>query len=95
VARSTIQDNLKRAAAGLAWPLEDRVTDDALESSVQRVGGRIRIPEAQSEVRAGLAMNPTFTIARLRASRSSDNPTAAAGGERLIDGLRKAGVLEE
>ena len=54
-----------------------------------------RLPEAQSEVRAGLAMNPTFTIARLRASRSSDNPTAAAGGERLIDGLRKAGVLEE
>src|SRR4029077_20141287 len=32
VARSTIQDNLKRAAAaGLAWPLADGVTDEALE----------------------------------------------------------------
>src|SRR3974377_215710 len=32
VARSTIQDNLKRvAAAGLQWPLPDDVTDDALE----------------------------------------------------------------
>ena len=32
VARSTIQDNLKRAAAaGLAWPLADNVTDEALE----------------------------------------------------------------
>ena len=32
VARSTIQDNLKRAAAaGLAWPLAEDVTDDALE----------------------------------------------------------------
>ena len=32
VARSTIQDNLKRAAAaGLAWPLADAVTDEALE----------------------------------------------------------------
>jgi len=32
VARSTIQDNLKRAAAaGLAWPLADDVTDEALE----------------------------------------------------------------
>ena len=32
VARSTIQDNLKRAtAAGLKWPLADDVTDDALE----------------------------------------------------------------
>ncbi len=33
VARSTIQDNLKRAAAaGLAWPLADDVTDEALET---------------------------------------------------------------
>jgi transposase len=32
VARSTVQDNLKRAvAAGLRWPLTDDVTDDALE----------------------------------------------------------------
>src|SRR5271169_6864449 len=32
VARSTIQDNLKRAAAaGLAWPLADDLTDDLLE----------------------------------------------------------------
>ena len=32
VARSTIQDNLKRAAAaGLKWPLPDDVCDDALE----------------------------------------------------------------
>ena len=32
VARSTVQDNLKRAvAAGLRWPLPDDVTDDALE----------------------------------------------------------------
>jgi len=38
VARSTIQDNLKRAAAaGLTWPLADNVTDDALE---QRLYGR-------------------------------------------------------
>src|ERR1700692_3090407 len=32
VARSTVQDNLKRAAAaGRAWPLADEMTDDALE----------------------------------------------------------------
>ncbi len=32
VARSTIQDNLKRAvAAGLSWPLPGEMTDDALE----------------------------------------------------------------
>ncbi|WP_291164837.1 transposase, partial [Ensifer sp. SSB1] len=33
VARSTVQDNLKRAAmAGLSWPLPGELTDDALES---------------------------------------------------------------
>jgi transposase len=38
VARSTIQENLKRAAAaGLAWPVADDVTDDVLE---QRLFGR-------------------------------------------------------
>ena len=38
VARSTIQDNLKRAAAaGLQWPLPEEATDDVLE---QRLFGR-------------------------------------------------------
>ncbi|MEX6509225.1 helix-turn-helix domain-containing protein, partial [Jiella sp. M17.18] len=33
VARSTIQDNLKRAtAAGLSWPLPGEMTDDVLEN---------------------------------------------------------------
>lgn len=32
IARSTVQDNLKRAAtAGLSWPLSGDLTDDALE----------------------------------------------------------------
>lgn len=35
VARSTIQDNLKRAAAaGLSWPLPGELTDDALEGKL-------------------------------------------------------------
>ena len=53
VARSTVQDNLKRAAAaGLAWPLADDVTDDALEL---RLFGRagVRDRPAASD-RAGL-----------------------------------------
>ena len=41
-ARSTIQDNLKRAAAaGLQWPLANEVTDDVLE---QRLFGRAGAP---------------------------------------------------
>ena len=45
VARSTIQDNLKRAAAaGLAWPLGGDVTDDVLE---QRLFGRTGVATGQ------------------------------------------------
>jgi len=45
VARSTIQDNLKRAAAaGLAWPLADDVTDEALET---RLYGRAGVRQGQ------------------------------------------------
>jgi tetratricopeptide (TPR) repeat protein len=53
-----------------------------------------RLPEARSEAQAGLAMNPAFTIARLRATVPSDSPARIAGLQRVIDGLRKAGVLE-
>jgi TolB-like protein/class 3 adenylate cyclase len=54
-----------------------------------------RLPEARSEAQVGLAMNPTFTITRLRASVPSDSPARIAGLERVIDGLRKAGAPEE
>ncbi len=44
-ARSTIQDNLKRAAAaGLAWPLAEGVTDDALE---RQLFGRAGVAQGQ------------------------------------------------
>jgi tetratricopeptide (TPR) repeat protein len=53
-----------------------------------------RLSEARLEAETGLVLNRTFTITRFRASAPSDNPTAVAGLERLIDGLRKAGVPE-
>jgi tetratricopeptide (TPR) repeat protein len=54
-----------------------------------------RMSEAQAAVQAGLALNPTFTIRRFRASAFSDNPVYLDGCERAIEGLRKAGVPEE
>jgi hypothetical protein len=45
------------------------------------------------KLRAGLDMNPTFTVARVRGA-PTDSPTVRAGWERVIDGLRKAGVPE-
>ena len=63
-----------------------------LAAALARLG---RLPEAKSEARTGLAINPTFSISRFRASVPSDGPTAVAGRERIIDGLRKAGVPEQ
>jgi DNA-binding MarR family transcriptional regulator len=43
VARATIPDNLKRAAAaGLAWPLADDITEEALET---RLFGRTGVTQ--------------------------------------------------
>ena len=56
-----------------------------------------RLDEAQSAVKAGLALNPAFTISRARAAWTamSDNPTYLAQLESIFEGLRKAGVLEQ
>jgi TolB-like protein/class 3 adenylate cyclase/Flp pilus assembly protein TadD len=53
-----------------------------------------RLEEARDAGRAGLELNPSFTIERLRSSAFSDNPVYLAGRERVYDGLRKAGVPE-
>jgi TolB-like protein len=53
-----------------------------------------RMSEAQAAAKAGLALNPTFTIRRFRAGAFSDNPTYLAQRERVYDGMRKAGVPE-
>jgi tetratricopeptide (TPR) repeat protein len=64
-----------------------------LAAALARLG---RLPEARSEVQAGLAIDPTFTISRYRAGApSDDNHAAIAGYERVIDGLRKAGLPEQ
>ncbi len=48
-------------------------------------------------VRAGLALNPTFSISRARAvwTAVSDDPTHLARIEYIVEGLRKAGVPEQ
>ena len=49
-----------------------------------------RLDDARAAVSAGLAADPGFTLAH--ASAFSDNPTYLARRERLIEGLRKAGM---
>jgi TolB-like protein/class 3 adenylate cyclase/Flp pilus assembly protein TadD len=51
------------------------------------------LEEARAVVRAGLALDPTFTIRRMR-GRVSDDPTFRAGSKRVHEGMRMAGVPE-
>jgi tetratricopeptide (TPR) repeat protein len=53
-----------------------------------------RLDEARSEVKAGLAGNPSFTIKRFRAGAESDNAVYLAQREHIIEGMRMAGVPE-
>jgi tetratricopeptide (TPR) repeat protein len=50
--------------------------------------------DARQEVKAGLAVNPNFTIKRFQAATESDNPDFLAGRKRVIEGMRLAGVSE-
>jgi TolB-like protein/Flp pilus assembly protein TadD len=52
------------------------------------------LDEARTAAKAGFALNPGFTIRRLRAAKISDNPIYLAGQERLCEGMRIAGVPE-
>ena len=64
----------------------------ALAAALARLG---RLPEARSEVQAGLAFHPEFTISRFRAGMWNVDPVAVGGREHIIDGMRKAGVPEQ
>jgi TolB-like protein/class 3 adenylate cyclase len=55
-----------------------------------------RLDEARSAVKAGLALDPIFSISRARAANApaSDDPTYLAQLETIFEGMRKAGVPE-
>ena len=56
-----------------------------------------RLDEAHSAVKAGLALNPAFTIARARTAWTafSDDRTYRAQLERNLERIRKAGTPEQ
>jgi len=62
-----------------------------LASALAQLG---RPDEARQAILPGLALAPGFTIARYRAGVRSDDPTYLAQQERIIEGMRKAGVPE-
>jgi TolB-like protein/class 3 adenylate cyclase len=68
-------------------------THFSLAAALAQLG---RLDEAHSAVKAGLALDPNYTVSRTRASWAamSDNPMYLAQIELYLEGLRKAGVPE-
>ena len=62
-----------------------------LAAALARLGA---LDEAKVAARAGLVLNPGFTIRRVRAQLPTDNPIYLVGRARLYEGLRLAGVPE-
>ena len=56
-----------------------------------------RLDEARSAAKAGLVLNPTFSVARFRTTWAamSDDPTYLSQLEPIVEGMRKAGVPEQ
>jgi TolB-like protein len=52
------------------------------------------LDQARAAARAGLAINPGFTIRRFRDGAQSANPIYLAARERLYEGMRLAGIPE-
>ena len=52
------------------------------------------LDEARSAAQAGLALYPNFTLRRFRHGAASSNPTFLAQRERIIEGMRLAGLPE-
>ena len=85
----------RRGFDGRSRPTEiSRIPHFVLAAALAQLG---RLDEARSAVRAGLALNPSFTISRARANWTamSDDPTYLAQNERFYEGMRKAGVPEQ
>jgi tetratricopeptide (TPR) repeat protein len=54
-----------------------------------------RLEEARNEAKAGLALDPNFTVKRYGALAESDNPVYLGQRESIAEGMRKAGVPAE
>ena len=76
---------------GLDANRNDSLEHFFLGAELARLG---ELEEARTVVQAGLALDPNFTVSRFRAHVPSDNPIFLASRERLIEGMRLAGVPE-
>jgi TolB-like protein len=79
----------------LRWSLEANrnypIVHFQLAAALALVGA---LDEARAAVRAGLALDPAFTIRRTRGLILSNDPTFRTGSNRIRDGMLMAGVPE-
>ena len=85
------EEAVARLRGALTLNRNNPYTNFLLAASLAHLG---RLDEARAAVQAGLALNPEFNMRRYRAGAASDNPTFLAQRERVVEGLRKAGVPE-
>ncbi len=85
------EEAVTRFNGALALNRNNPYTNFLLSAALAHLG---RLDEARAAVRAGLALNREFTVRRYLAGAASDNPTFLAQRERVVAGLRKAGVPE-
>jgi hypothetical protein len=53
-----------------------------------------QLDDARLAIQSGFELDPTFTVSRYRKGAFTSNPTYLARRERIIEGMRKAGVPE-
>ena len=85
------EEAVARLDSALALNRNNPYTNFLLAAALAHLG---RLEEARAAVQVGLALNRDFTLRRYRAGAASDNPTFLAQRERVVAGLRKAGVPE-
>jgi Flp pilus assembly protein TadD len=88
----------EQAAAWFRRPIEaNRNSPQAYLSLAAALAQLGRLDEARSAAKAGLALDPAFSISRARAASTarSDDPTYLAQLEPIFEGMRKAGVPEQ
>ena len=92
------KNSLGRYEEAIAW-LQQGISRNSkfamahfhLGSALAHLG---RMDEGRAAAAAGLALDPRFNLASFRAAQLTDDPYYLAWRERVIEGMRKAGVPE-
>ena len=87
-----VQLALQRGPAGFEKLVVVKLVHENL--ATQKAFVDMLLDEARVAARAGLALQPDFTLRRYRENALSDSPAYLAGRERSCEGMRLAGVPE-